>query len=714
MILHLSDWKRYPSAIVDTDTKNRSFVELADKYRAMGIKNYFFHLALLQPELKGIDPFDKTLGIEIQTKILAECVNNPWYYFREILRLPAAGGMPTPLRGNRGNIGTYWCYFNHIDVALVQPRQTGKSVGADGANGYVINVAGRRATFQLITKDHDLRVKNVQRLKDIRDLLPAYINPFDKKIDSNNQLGYTANIYENKMTTGVAQMVEAAALNLGRGSTSESNQVDEGPFCSLIHITMDPFLSSGNAARANAAANGAFYGNIFTTTAGKLDTKEGAYMYNMFTGGMDLDERILFDAGSTPAAQKMVNVGSKGEKPMVYICLSHIQLGYSNEWLYANMANSNAKGDSADRDYFNRWTTGSLRSPLTTKTLETIRESLKNSEHVEITPRGYCVQWYIPEKDIEQRLSSGHFVLGNDTSEGVGKDACTMYLTDSYTLETIATIALSETNIYSFIDWFGELMLKYPKIIAIPERKSQGVTLIDSLIVKLISNNINPFSRIYNTVIEDGLHLSDPEEFGFLSREPITWPSWVADRYKTRFGYGTASGGRHKRDNLYLETLTRAAKLTATKMYDGVLIREIAALVEKNGRIDHPTKGHDDMVIAYLLSMWFILHSKNLDYYGITNPAGGAVPYDEVKTDENKTPVTLLRDREQERIREAIRTKLHLIEEEEDEFNIQIHVAQIRVLSRRLNEQTIENNTIADLIRNAREQRNEYITGLSD
>lgn len=709
MILHLEDWKKYPGAVVDTTTKNRSFVELADKYRAMGIKNYFFPLALTQPELQGVDPYDPHLSPDIQVKITLECVCNPWYYFREVFRLPAQGStVPVPLRANRGNIGTYWLYFNHVDVALVQPRQTGKSVGADGVSGYVVNVAGRRATFSLITKDHDLRCKNVQRLKDMRDLLPVYLNPYNKKYDSNNQMGFTATLHENKYNTGVAQNAEAAAINLGRGSTSESNQVDEVPFCNLIHVTMAAFLASGGAARENAKKAGSFYGNIFTTTAGKLDTKEGKYTYEMFTGGMDFDERMLFDAGNNTALHRVVETQSQGDKPLVYICLSHKQLGYTDEWLYKVMTQANARGDEADRDFFNRWTTGSLRSPLSIPVMTAIKASSVDAEHIEITDRMYCIQWHIPEPQIASRLASGKFVLGNDTSEGVGKDAITLYLTDAETLDTIFSVAISETNIYKFIDWFAALMIKYPNIIAIPERKSQGVALIDTLIVKLIANNINPFKRIYNIIVEDGLIDTD-NEFEFVKRDPISWPSWVADKYKSKFGYGTAGGGRHSRDNLYLSTLTRATKLSANKIKDKVLVRELCELVEKNGRIDHPAKGHDDMVIAYLLTNWFLLHSKNLGYYGIHNPAGRARAFDEVEAESKMTNIERLRAEQQKRFSFEIKRLTEQLESTNDQYHAQALEMRVRMISKRLNITDIDSNTIDDLIKSAKEKRSNRI-----
>lgn len=707
-IYFLDDWKKFPRAIPDTKTRNESFILMADKYRQMGLKNYYFHLALLQPELQGIDPFADDLPMDIIAKIRLEARYNPWYFFREVFRLPSQGSNePDPLRANRANLGVFWLYYNHIDSGVTHPRQTGKSVGADGIDTHVSQVAGRSSTFSIITKDHELRTKNIQRLKDMRDLLPAYLNPYQPRVDTNNPYGISVEAYGNSVKTGVAQSSEAAALNLGRGNTSESNQVDEGPFCKNIHITIPAFLASANTARENAARHGANYGNIFTTTAGKLDTKEGEYMYGLLMGGLMFDEKKLFDLSGQEEAHRVVDHASRG-KPLVYVNMSHRQLGYTDEWLYRKMLDADSKGDAADRDFMGIWTTGSLKSPLSTRAIDALKKNEIDPIHVEVTKQSYLISWYIPESEIESRLANGKYVLGNDMSEVVGGDSSTLYLVDSETLETIFTVEINESNVYSLIDWFVEhIMVKYQNIVVIPERKNMGVVLIDTLIVKLVALNINPFKRIYNTVVEDGLHESD-EEFRFLSRDPYTWPPEVTSKYKTKFGYGTAGAGRHSRNNLYVETLTRAVDMSAVNVRDKTLVKQLSELVVKNGRIDHPVKGHDDLVVAYLLAIWLLLHSKNLDYYGISSPAAKAKSLTARDVEENK-PVGWARvvdDHNNETIA-RIKQLMSLIETEQDDLRVSNYESQIRNLSRRVVGEKYSSNSIADFIKNARDKRQE-------
>jgi len=52
-------------------------------------------------------------------------------------------------------------------------------------------------------------------------------------------------------------------------------------------------------------------------------------------------------------------------------------------------------------------------------------------------------------------------------------------------------------------------------------------------------------------------------------------------------------------------------------VHDAELIDQLASLRIVNNRIDHGPDGHDDLVIAALLCMWFLLYGKNKELYGI-------------------------------------------------------------------------------------------------
>lgn len=118
----LKDFERY-NAKPDLTTKNVSFLKVAEIFRLMGIKNYYFCLQLNNPLLMGVDPYDPDLTDEQKFMVLQECRENFWYFLREVLHL--SGGIQ--FQANRANICFLWCYLCHVNTMLIIPRQFGKA-----------------------------------------------------------------------------------------------------------------------------------------------------------------------------------------------------------------------------------------------------------------------------------------------------------------------------------------------------------------------------------------------------------------------------------------------------------------------------------------------------------------------------------------------------------------------------------------------------------
>ena len=250
MILYKRDWiDKHPGAIADTKTTNDSFRIFAAKLVKMGVKNAAFCLALHNPRLQGVDPFDPNLTDEQLIMIGVECEQNPWYFFREIVRVPAAGAAkPVKFNANRGNMSLYWLFFNHVTTLLIQPRQTGKSLSTDVLMVWLMMVGATNTNINLLTKDDTLRVANVKRIKDIMSELPSYLKLRDRN-DTNNTEKITVNANKNSYITNVAQNNPKSAYNIGRGMTFPINQVDEIAFVNYIEITLPAMLpASGKIA----------------------------------------------------------------------------------------------------------------------------------------------------------------------------------------------------------------------------------------------------------------------------------------------------------------------------------------------------------------------------------------------------------------------------------------------------------------------------------
>lgn len=713
MILFQGDWKYYPTAEPNFETSNESFLLLAKTYQKMGVKNCLFHLALVDQSLKGINPYSPYLTIEQMVRIEEEIRINPWFFFREVLRIkPQAGAEGLMFRGDRGNIGAAWLFFNHVTLFWVQPRQTGKSTGADALALYLIYFGAENTRINMLTKDEKLRVENIDRLHKARELLPKYLDKHKKNTDAENKLKITCDELGNEYSTSVPRNNADQALNLGRGTTSPIIFIDESPFIPFIEVTVPAMLASTGAARDQAKATGQFYGNVFTTTAGKLDTRGGKFIHDIMSTSMTMNEQLLFDLANTDEVLHVVAANSNKKNPSVNLTLSHRQLGKTDDWLAEKMAESFSKGMDADRDFLNIWTAGGETHPLPAEICEAIRASVKDPVVSTVEDRGYALRWYCDPASLANRTCT----LGLDTSDAVGKDAIGGVLLDDATLETLMVFKINETNIITFADWLANFMIKYPTVTLVPERRSTGGSIIDMLLLKLPMNGINPFTRIYSIAVEDGYYDSASpnfkEDFRCINQDVSRQPYGFADRMKSIFGFVTSGSGRHSRNKLYVETLQPLARYACTKVNDTALAAEINGLSIKNGRLDHSSGSNDDLVIAWMLASWFLLSTRNMGFYNKYNALTNVREYrPNVVGAAPRTSYDDYIDNEQKFIREEITQLADQLSASRDLFEIMKLEARLRNVYTRVKDVSTGLASLEQVLKTAEEQRRADIRG---
>jgi hypothetical protein len=700
-ILFLNDWQRYPQAIADLQTTNRSFVRLASLYREMGVRNHAFPLALHNPRLVGVDPHSKSITKENAAAVALECYENPWYWLREVVRAPAlAGPDSVPIEANRSIISLYWLFYNHIMQILIQPRQTGKSFGTDSLMVNMMNISCESTKINLLTKDDSLRRKNITRIKEIMASLPRYLD-FRDRTDSNNTEEITVNRRGNIYSSHVPQSSVKGAMNMGRGLTTPIFHIDEPPFQRNIHIALPAALPGMGAATDRAEANGSPYGLILTTTAGKKDDKEGRYIYNLLQEAAQWTEKFL-DARDREHLYQLVRGSSRGGKLRVGCVYSHRQLGKTDDWLAKKLEEALQEGEDADRDYFNVWTSGSQTNPLPVKVLETITGSVRSPEFVEISPiGGYVTNWYIPEDSLEARMGRSHYIMSMDTSEASGNDDISIYLNDIETGETICVSVINETNLFKFAEWTANWFIRFKNFTAIIERRSTGAMLIDYLLIMLPQHGIDPFRRLFNTIVNDADDPNNAERY-----EEIKLPLNRRDpqslvRYKKVFGYATSGSGEMSRDALYGVVLKEAAKRLGHRVYDKQLIDQIAGLIVKNGRIDHADGEHDDLVIGWLLANWLLTQGRNLRFYGINVDK----IMSKVTVHQPKDERELAHMFQQQLLRLKIKELSEQMLQERDDFVSERMEQEMRALMAQLIFEDNEIFSVDDMVQRAREAR---------
>lgn len=696
MIRFASDWAFYPRAGVHLSTTNKSFMRLASVYKQMGVKNFYFLLAIKNPEIAHLDPHSEELTEDEKILISLECRDNVWYFLREVVRIPPiAGGKPGSFLANRGNIALVWSFICNVDITLIQPRQTGKSVSTDSLMTWLMFFGTTRTNISLITKDHSLRVTNIERLKKLRDLLPPYL-VYVSTVDSNNQVEITNKSLGNRYTTGVAQNTEALANNLGRGESVPIRHIDEPPFVSHIGETVPAALASGVAARAEAEAAGKPYGNIFTTTAGKKDSRDGRFMYDFITDSAIWTEKF-FDAKDRDDLHETVRCASRDRKLRINATFGHRQLGKTDEWLAETIALVGGSDDQINRDFFNIWTSGTESSPLSIALNEKIKKSELDALHVEITKERYCLRWYVPENRIASLMASGDFAIGLDTSEAIGKDDIALVMIDLSDLGVVMAANVNETSIPTYSQFLADFMVKYKRTTLVIERKSTGIAIIGALTQHLPRFGQDPFRRIFNSIVNRRTEREN--DYKAIQTMLERRGQYFHDQYLKDFGFVTTS---ESRDTLYLQTLPNGAKNAGQLVRDKVLSDQIRGLVVKRGRIDHATGSHDDMVVAWLLAIWFAMSARDLEYYGVD-------PRLLMSRVQPETMISAEDAREklaQMKIQAQLEAALEELQEASDEMSISRLEHKVKMLHQQVQRGTADNVLGVDqLLRKVKEER---------
>lgn len=698
MIIFLSDWQKY-DAIPHLTTKNRSFVHVCRIYKALGIKNHLWPLALFNPLLQGVDPHDPNISAEEIMMVTAEVIINPMYFFREVARAPGqSGAPPRAMEANRGNMALYWSFFNHIMLCLIQARQTGKSFSTDVLMAYLLCIKCRDTQINLLTKDEPVRRSNIQRLKDIIATLPYYLNPRSKQ-DVNNTEMITISNYGNLFQGHLPSNSKAGAEAKGRGLSSAVFVADETPFQANIDEALPAALAAGGAAMDIARAADAPFGTILTTTAGRRDSPSGAFIYKLISG-MAVWNDYLFDSNDAKELERRIRVNSRDKEFRVNITMSHQQVGKTDAWLREKMAAAVSDGDRAARDFLNQWTAGNAANPLSPKQLEIIRGSQR--EPVFGTTEGadgYYVNWFIPEETVEARMRNSKFIVVLDTSDASGGDDISLRMTDIYTGELIATGTYNQTNILTFAEWVATWVIRWDSTTLLIERRSTGASVLDIIWLILVSKGIDPFARIFNRIVND--HDEMPDRYKEICAPMWRRPSDICVKNKKSFGFATSASGTTSRSELYSSTLHLAAKQVGHLTTDKITIDQIAGLIIKNGRVDHAAGEHDDMVISWILTHWFLTKAKNLQHYGINS----AHVLRDLRAATIVAPIDLMKASVQQKLRARIEEVTAKFQVENDDFMSRRYESELRFLYSRVELQENEKFTIDELINKTKEEK---------
>ena len=336
---------RFRGKYYDMGTSNKSFLQLAKDLKRLGIKNFYFMLEIKDITIVGLDPYavDKnghtSLTKDQISRIMQELYRNPWYYLREVARIPDQGGTHVPYRANRGNIAQAWCIIYGYDSWLCLPRQQGKTISCIAILVWIYLFGTTNSQAIFLNKDGENAKANLRRMRDQMELLPEYLR-FDSYLDETTgkrtKATENATKIENPINKNSVIIKSKAtsydmALSIARGLTAPILYFDEPEFTNHIKTIVSNSVSTFETAAANARKNHAMYGRIFTCTPGDLSTSAGQQAQSILDNTIRWTEK-MYDWDIEERNRYIEAQGADCNK-IFYIEYHYYQIGKTEEWL---------------------------------------------------------------------------------------------------------------------------------------------------------------------------------------------------------------------------------------------------------------------------------------------------------------------------------------------------------------------------------------------
>lgn len=599
--------------IYDISTTNLSFIQTAKDLSHLGVTNNKFFLKLYDPKLIGVNPYDPVVSQENIKRITIECVRNPWYFLREISRIPEQGSAQGPGSGSkfqlhRGNLAAIYCFLHNINFYLVLPRQTGKTQSMISILLWTYIFGTTNSEMAFLNKSQGDANLNLSRLRSQKELLPGYMQQNLQFIDGefksskgkDNVQTMQNPINGNRIVTKPSARTREAAENIGRGNTSPIQFFDEVEFSSYISRIIS---SSGPAfvqAARNALKNGAPYCRIFITTPGDMDSEPVESTNDMRSYCAEWSDNLY----NLSEAELLAYLQRCSETSMFYIEYSYRQIGKDESWFQEQCKQLYFVKTDIKREILLQRIRGSSDSPFDVEDLDAINGLQKEVLEEILLYRIYNIRLY---EKINKNIP---YIIGVDVSTGTNGDNTAISIIDPYKERAVGEFKspiMDPNDICTFL----RLLIKKvtPKGILCIERNSLGDAVIAILKRTEVSYNL-----YYDS---DAVLFGTPDEKldekGFIKREA-----------ENRRYYGVHTNIKSR--EMMMTILMRLVAEKKDSFVTKYIIADLNNLVKKkSGKIEARSGTHDDNIMSFLIGMYVLYHGKKLYIWGFKR---GSTPID--------------------------------------------------------------------------------------
>lgn len=613
----MSDIRRIGNKYYDFGTKNQSFLITAQELKILGIKNWYFMLEVKFPNLgvQDIDPHAKDISAEDIGRLIIECKNNPWFFFREVALVPVRGaGKLQPIL-TRASLAIIWCFIHSIDFILCQPRQTHKSTWCTLLMTYMFVFEYQNIEIPMMHIRQDRCLESAEMLRDYICALPPYINPWygRQKLPGTKSLKYDEH---NTSITILSQAdSKVKAKDKMRGMTLFAAMLEEWeyiPYQSSVMEGATPAIISG---REIAAKTGGRTCIMLLSTPGDLETDTGRDAQHMIDLTPVFSEQ-LYDFTEEELQNYFAGMNTFDEngnpQPVttLYIEFNYKQLRKDEVWLRAqyNEAVRLNRLDEYRRGVLLQRYRGSGSVLFEQEDIDYIVQHTKEPDHDIFLLKKfhlYCYDHKIYQTDLNSDTPyfdiNIPYMIGIDVAAGGDGDNTTVCIVHPYTLEVVGELISPYIGVFDLMRIITEVAKLCPKGVFCVETNSIGKAIVDFIQESQLEH------RFYH----------DPKLD--ISKNAIEHetPEMSVVRKAKEKGYIGTYVTPQIRKNMFdlLKTHVKDYKHLLCTKY---LAKDITNLVRaKNGKIEAAEGFHDDMVMAYNHVLYVMYYGYKIERFGI-------------------------------------------------------------------------------------------------
>ena len=571
-------------------TKNKSFLRVSEILAEKGIKNNKFMLALFDPGLANIDPYDPNLSEEMQGRILAEIVRNPWMFLREVVRVPVSGGQ-VPYALHLGNLFLTWCMISNINCYLLLPRQNYKTVSACAMYLWMYGFGTKNSHFLFFNKELGDSQNNLKRVKDLQEELPAWLRDgvLTDPINDKNNVEYIYSAHrKNRIDPKPAGKDLAHADKLGRGTTTPNVWYDEMAFAKYIRETYMAAVPAQSQARANAIKMGVPYGTIITTTPNSQDDPSGEFAYMVRNGALHF-RLEFYDYGPAKVRQM---IDEQAEYNFLYAEYQYWEIGRDEAWFKEQCRELLNDQVKIKREILLVWPMSTDGSVFAEEQLDVLSKyKAEVVATMPVRPRKGNAPPNLEFLFTEMPDPSVPYILSIDTSGGVGRDYTAFTLSHPDDMRTVGTMKTNTADDEALRALSEHIVVDlFPKCVVIVERNYLGIVVINHL---LKVPGVEP--RMF--------YLEKEKE-----AERTIGKMVVKSRKKVRvYGVDTTADSREAMFRHLFQIVDELPALLRSEAIQD----EIRTLQrKKTGKIEHRSGFHDDQLMSWLIAVYADRHEQ--------------------------------------------------------------------------------------------------------